>query len=82
MTDPCPSWRDRVRRTVTSGRVWFWTHIVGAAVWLGLSVPGMTTWRDSVPFLVLVSLYTIVLSHIVGAVAAIGARKADPADPT
>jgi len=41
----------------------------------------MTTWRDSVPFVIFISLYVIVLSHAVGAVAALGARKADPQDP-
>jgi hypothetical protein len=56
-------------------------HAVGAVVWVGLSVPGMTVWRGSVPFVVFISLYAIVLSHMVGAVAALGARKADPHDP-
>jgi hypothetical protein len=33
-----------------------------------------------VPFLVFVSIYALILSHVVGAVAALGARKADPND--
>jgi hypothetical protein len=41
----------------------------------------MTVWRNSVPFVVLVSLYAIVVTHVGGFVAAIGARKADDHDP-
>lgn len=76
-----PTVRDRLRGAVTSGRTWQWIHIVGAVLWVGLSVPGLTVWRNSISFVVFVSLYAIVLSHLVGAVAAIGARKADDSDP-
>lgn len=76
-----PDWRDRLREAVTSGRTWLWLHICGAIIWMGLAVPGMTVWRGSVPFLVFVSVYALILSHVVGAVAALGARKADPEDP-
>ncbi len=71
----------RVRHPLTSPRVWFWVHAIGAVVWAGLCIPGMTAWRSSVPFLVFVSLYAIVLEHAVGAVAALGGRKADSSDP-
>lgn len=71
---------DKIREAVTSGRTWLWLHICGAAVWVGLAVPGMTVWRSSISFVVFISLYAIVLSHVVGAVAALGARKADPDD--
>ncbi|HYJ33762.1 MAG TPA: hypothetical protein VE326_11130 [Candidatus Binatia bacterium] len=68
------------RHTLTSGRVWVWVHGIGALIWTGLCWPGLTTWRNSVPFVVFISLYAIVLSHVVGAVAALSARKADPND--
>lgn len=68
-------------RRITSGRLWLWLHALGAIVWTGLAWPGLTVWRNSVPFVVFISLYAIVLSHVVGAVAAMGARKADPEDP-
>ena len=71
----------RIYEVLTSPKVWLWVHVVGAVVWIGLCWPGMTVWRNSVPFVVLVSLYAIVLSHVVGAVAALGGRKADKNDP-
>lgn len=71
----------RLHAAVTSPRFWLIVHAVGAVVWLGLSIPGMTVWRNSISFVVFISLYAIVLSHVVGAVAAIGARKADDQDP-
>jgi apolipoprotein N-acyltransferase len=76
-----PTVTDRLRKLAASGRLWAWVHGVGVLVWVGLSVPGMTVWRQSVPFLVMVSLYAIILSHAVGAVSALAARKADPSDP-
>lgn len=84
MTDPPPSgpsWTSRLRDVLTSGKFWLWFHIAGTVVWVALSVPGMTVWRQSVPFVVFISLYALVLSHVVGAVAALGARKADDNDP-
>ncbi len=64
-----------------SGRVWQWVHGLGTVVWMGLCLPGLTIWRQSVPFVVFISLYAIVLSHLVGFVAAIGTRMADRGDP-
>jgi hypothetical protein len=72
---------DRLRQAALSPKFWLVFHCVGALVWVGLCWPGMTTWRSSVPFVVFISLYAIVLSHVVGAVAALGARKADSQDP-
>jgi hypothetical protein len=61
--------------------MWTWFHAAGVLVWVGLAVPGMTVWRQSVPFLVFISIYALVLSHTVGAVSALAARKADSNDP-
>lgn len=77
-----PSWRQRLASALTSGRFWLWFHTAGAVVWAALSWPGMTVWRNSIAFVVFVSLYALVLSHVVGAVAAISARKADDNDDT
>lgn len=67
----------RLHAIATSGKVWLVIHATGAVIWAALCVPGMTSWRDSVPFLVFVSLYAIVLSHVVGVVSALSAIKAD-----
>jgi len=70
----------RLTTAVASGRLWQWVHGAGTIVWMCLLVPGMTVWRNSVPFVVFISLYAIILSHTVGLVASVGARKADKND--
>ena len=56
-------------------------NILGALVWGVLFYPGLTTWRESIPFLVFVSIYANFVGHLSGVAAAAGARKADPNDP-
>lgn len=56
-------------------------HAAGTLVWLALAVPGMTTWRQAVPFVVACSIYANVVGHLSGLTASVGARKADPQDP-
>jgi hypothetical protein len=62
-------------------RFWLWFHAFGAARWLLLFVPGLLLWRDSVPFLMYVSLDTALTGSLAGVGAALAARKADPDDP-
>jgi len=38
-------------------------HGWGTIVWLVLAVPAVFFWRDSVPFLVFISIYAVVVSH-------------------
>lgn len=42
----------------------FILQVVLALVWVALCWPGMTHWRESVPFVVFMSLYTIILEHV------------------
>lgn len=79
MSTPNSRWQ-RCAGVLASGKVWQWIHGVGSLTWLALLVPGMTIWRMSVPFVVFMSLYAIILSHTVGYVASVGARKADKHD--
>lgn len=72
---------ERVRRTAESPRFWQIFHLIGVARWLLLFVPGMLLWRDSVPFLMYVSLDTAFTGSLAGLGSALAARKADPADP-
>ena len=51
-----------------------------AGIWFCLFVPGLASWRESVPFLVFVSIYANFVGHLSGVAAAAGARKADPDD--
>lgn len=52
-----------------------------AGVWAALFLPGLISWRESVPFLVFVSIYANFVGHLSGAAGAIAARKVDPEDP-
>lgn len=56
-------------------------HAAWAAAWAGLFWPAMTVWRESVPFLMFVSMATALSGSLAGVTAAIGARKADQEDP-
>lgn len=39
-------------------------HLIAACVWIGLILPSLIWWRDSVLWVVLMSLYTIVVEHL------------------
>jgi hypothetical protein len=41
-------------------------HLILLWVWLVLAVPSVTLWRNSVPYLVWVSVYAIVATHWAG----------------
>lgn len=51
--------RTTITEWVTARRV----HAVLSVVWLVLSVPSMIWWRNSISYLVFVSVYAIVVSH-------------------
>ncbi len=38
-------------------------HAVLTVVWVALAIPGVLLWRDSVPFLVGVSIYANIVGH-------------------
>lgn len=59
----------------------FRMNVVLAVVWAVLFVPGLLAWRDSVPFLVFVSIYANFVGHLSGVAGAVAARKADADDP-
>lgn len=71
----------RLATAFLAPRTQLWLHIVGAVVWALLFYPGMTSWRDSIPFLVFVSLYANFVGHLSGVAAAAAACKVDPDDP-
>lgn len=71
----------RLQKLVTNPKAWMIFHGVNIAKWLILFVPGMWLWRDSVPFLMYVSLDTAVAGALAGYGTALAARKADPSDP-
>ena len=38
-------------------------HATFAAVWLALSIPSMIWWKNSIPYLIFLSVYAIVAAH-------------------
>lgn len=55
-------------------------NLTMTAVWGVLFVPGLIWWRESVPFLVFVSIYANFVGHLSAVAGAVAARKADPDD--
>lgn len=72
---------NQLRKLAGSPRFWQVFHAFGVARWLLLFLPGMLLWRDSVPFLMYVSLDTALTGSLTGFGTALAARKADPDDP-
>lgn len=70
-----------MRGLLTNPKAWMWFHGVQAVKWLVLFLPGMWLWRNSVPFLMYVSLDTALAGALAGFGSALAARKADPQDP-
>lgn len=70
-----------VRKILSSPRFWQWFHVVNIGKWALLFLPGLLLWRDSVPFLMYVSLDTALTGSLVGLGTALAGRKADTNDP-
>ena len=51
-------------------------------IWLGLAIPGMTTWRESLTWINFQSLYAILATHLGGWVAAKAKESADQSNGT
>ncbi len=64
-----------------SPRFQFRLNITLTAVWAVLFIPGLISWRESVPFLVFCSIYANFVGHLSGVAGAVAARKADSEDP-
>ena len=73
-------WR-RAFAAFVAPRFQFRLNIAMTCVWAILFVPGLLWWRESVPFLVLVSIYANFVGHLSGVAGAVAARKADIDDP-
>lgn len=71
-----------IKDVLTRPRTWLWYHATWSVVWSVLFPPAVTWWRDSVPFLMFVSMQTALGGALAGVAAALGGMKADPEDPT
>ena len=59
-----------------------WFHMALLLIWLGLAIPGMTTWRESLTWINFQSLYAILATHLGGWVAAKAKESADQSNGT
>lgn len=69
-----------MRKWFVNPKFWMWFHTIQMVKWLVLFLPGMLLWRESLPFLMYVSLDTALTGSLAGLGAALAARKADPED--
>lgn len=67
-----------LREAVTNPRTWIWVHGSLAVFWALLTFPAVTRWKDSVPFLVSISMCALVL----GSIASLQAARADSNSPS
>ncbi|EPY7389453.1 hypothetical protein ACXEJR_000217 [Klebsiella quasipneumoniae] len=41
-------------------------HLVAAVMWVGLAIPSLIWWRDSVLWVILISIYANIVGHLSG----------------
>lgn len=49
-------------------------HLVAAVMWVGLAIPSLIWWKDSVLWVILISIYANIVGHLSGEIKA----KLDP----
>lgn len=69
------------RNLAVNPRFWMIFHGVNVLKWLVLFPLGMWLWRESIVFLMYVSLDTALTGALAAFGTALAARKADPDDP-
>ncbi|MGJ4575116.1 hypothetical protein ACP8VY_07970 [Klebsiella pneumoniae] len=47
-------------------------HLVAAVMWVGLAIPSLIWWKDSVLWVILISIYANIVGHLSGYSAARG----------
>ena len=63
----------RLARVLNNPKVWVRVHGTLVVIWALMSIPAVMLWRDSVAFIVLVSVY----ANIAGSMASLQAARAD-----
>lgn len=41
-------------------------HLVAAVMWVGLAIPSLICWKDSVLWVILISIYANIVGHLSG----------------
>ncbi|EOH3029240.1 hypothetical protein [Klebsiella pneumoniae] len=55
-------------------------HLVAAVMWVGLAVPSLIWWKDSVLWVILISIYANIVGHLSGYSAARADQAAEESE--
>lgn len=55
-------------------------HLVAAVMWVGLAIPSLIWWKDSVLWVILISIYANIVGHLSGYSAAQADRAAEESE--
>lgn len=57
-------------------------HLVAAVMWVGLAIPSLIWWKDSVLWVILISIYANIVGHLSGYSAARADQAAEESEDT
>lgn len=55
-------------------------HLVAAVMWVGLAIPSLIWWKDSVLWVILISIYANIVGHLAGYSAARADQAAEESE--
>ena len=55
-------------------------HLVAAVMWVGLAIPSLSWWKDSVLWVILISIYANIVGHLSGYSAARADQAAEESE--
>ncbi|EJK8944072.1 hypothetical protein ACWAUQ_002625 [Klebsiella pneumoniae] len=55
-------------------------HLVAAVMWVGLAIPSLICWKDSVLWVILISIYANIVGHLSGYSAARADQAAEESE--
>ncbi|EPY5282354.1 hypothetical protein NL494_04745 [Klebsiella pneumoniae] len=55
-------------------------HLVAAVMWVGLAIPSLNWWKDSVLWVILISIYANIVGHLSGYSAARADQAAEESE--
>ena len=55
-------------------------HLVAAVMWVGLAIPSLIWWKDSVLWIILISIYANIVGHLSGYSAARADQAAEESE--
>ena len=55
-------------------------HLVAAGMWVGLAIPSLIWWKDSVLWVILISIYANIVGHLSGYSAARADQAAEESE--